>query len=548
MRLTSQTLDVSDGDHFTIESTTELLIINGTKSGKFFLTFVNRNSLKEVDGNNFVLENSICPLYWGIGMFENCINLKTVSFSKLNMVNVSIGAFQNMFKGCTNLNSVDFSNILGVNVFNDAFESMFADCRNLTTVNFSRLRAYSIFNNGFKNMFNGCTNLTLVNLSIQGIYINEFQEYAGAFVNMFKDCTNLSTLNLSHLVCAIISPTTYKTMFTNMFTNCANLQNLYINVDGETFKNNGGSSAFTSISDNSLIRTLHTDQDQSKWDWVFIDSRNVFDASSGRVLNQALIINPTSSPTPTPTSTPTPTPSVGITSTPSPTPHPTPLPPLFASLMGDSYVTCFNDDVYKIQERNAVYRFYKDDKVLINVKIERIENDDQINTEITLFAKNNNLFVNFDESNLYHVSEVYVKNIVEGKELTYNFNTDTIDPSSSLSYTNTLYTLKGCSLYKGNIVFSIKITMYNIELYICISHNPQLRCGIELLINNRVLPADEQGLSHAKQVTTSQYLAHIKNTYDTSLELTSTHVPTVNEEFLNHNMDRIGNIRTLEIC
>jgi len=143
------------------------------------------------------------------GMFNNCINLKSVDLSNLSIffgLDVRLGGMEEyylsgyfnsldyMFNNCTSLNSLNFSFL---NIFTFGYDTLKFKCS--------------------KFMFNNCISLTSIDLSKLGFTcIEQFD-----LNNMFSNCISLKTLILFDFYCDNIHIN-----MSYMFYNCSSLTSL----------------------------------------------------------------------------------------------------------------------------------------------------------------------------------------------------------------------------------------------------------------------------------------------------------------------------------
>ena len=162
----------------------------------------------------------------GKSAFENCFNLKSVTFSK-NLNTISPSAFKgcssieslnfndnlreigsNAFENCTSVKNVTFNNLL-----NTIGESAFSNC---TSIEKAELPS-SVSSLG-ENAFAGCTGLKNVTLSEKLKYIS-----SGAF----SDCNSLESIDL---------PDNITEIGLGSFLNCTALQNVKIGKNTTTIE------------------------------------------------------------------------------------------------------------------------------------------------------------------------------------------------------------------------------------------------------------------------------------------------------------------------
>ena len=115
----------------------------------------------------------------GMGAFNNCANLTTVTFDGTPS-SMSIGDIA--FNGCTKLESITLpAGVTSIGM------SAFSDCTNLTAINIPA-SVTDIDNNAF----NGCTNLASISFAATTPLTSD-----GIGSTVFQECTNLETLKIS---------------------------------------------------------------------------------------------------------------------------------------------------------------------------------------------------------------------------------------------------------------------------------------------------------------------------------------------------------------
>ena len=387
----------------------------------------------------------------------------------------------------------------------------------------------------FWEMFKNCKKLKSVNLS--GLVGNQISDWA--FYEMFEGCSELSDVNLSNLTGDDSIGTD---VFGGMFKSCHKLENLYINLDGNTFKTTG-ITAFDGIAQQAdLTRVLHTDK--QNWEWAVLSGSETH--APPKVFNvlQTTYEQITTTPSPTPSPTPADETNTGTTATPSPTPSPTPTtynitttpsptptPSSSGAIVGDPYISCLDGSLYKIANRNAYYRLYKDDNLMINVKIERF-NENDVNRNTQLFALSNGYNWNFNETNMYYMSEVYIKSKL-GADV-YNFKTGMFNKGIYKEHEGD-DVLKHCDIYKGSKIMLKSILIDDKEVRLCLSSNPQIISGLEMTIWG-VLPNKMNGLIIGKQGSKGQILKSLTSEKNTKFEYKEG--KKIDETFFNEDLTK----------
>ena len=169
-------------------------------------------------------------------MFENCYNLQYIKFNNNNQSNLSLKDISNMFLNCISLKTLDLSNLdishvtnvmnlflncsslisLNLDGFNTssvtAFMGMFYNCYSLLSL---ELSSFDTSNALLMNsMFYNCSSLT--SLDLYNFNTSKVQSMAG----MFFECSNLISLDLSNF------DTSQVLFMNNLFHNCTRLISL----------------------------------------------------------------------------------------------------------------------------------------------------------------------------------------------------------------------------------------------------------------------------------------------------------------------------------
>ena len=169
-------------------------------------------------------------------MFENCYNLQYIKFNNNNEINLSLKDISNMFLNCISLKTLDLSNLdishvtnvmnlflncsslisLNLDGFNTssvtAFMGMFYNCYSLLSL---ELSSFDTSNALLMNsMFFNCSSLT--SLDLYNFNTSKVQSMAG----MFFQCSNLISLDLSNF------DTSQVLFMNNLFYNCTRLISL----------------------------------------------------------------------------------------------------------------------------------------------------------------------------------------------------------------------------------------------------------------------------------------------------------------------------------
>ena len=167
-----------------------------------------------------------------IGIFDGIKNLLNVEFSNYSEDCPDV-SFYSMFNNCINLITVDLSNFFENYTFYYRFphenygllDYMFNNCSNLKLVTFPIKYRYYLFIRGAKYMFNNCISLTSINITAFN-YINEFGLNVNKsfnFNNMFSNCISLKYINFGshgYITSSSASNLSY------MFYNCSSLTSI----------------------------------------------------------------------------------------------------------------------------------------------------------------------------------------------------------------------------------------------------------------------------------------------------------------------------------
>lgn len=136
---------------------------------------------------SYINLNYISPNYMHYfgNMYSNCYSLKELP----DLVYNNAADYSNMCRNCWNLTSVNFKGVQGYNRSDPYLVGMFENCINLRTFDGFYTDPYHYLSNTYAyNMFNNCTNLIQVsNMNIYNGY-----HYTN---NMFHNCVNLTTLS-----------------------------------------------------------------------------------------------------------------------------------------------------------------------------------------------------------------------------------------------------------------------------------------------------------------------------------------------------------------
>jgi len=145
-------------------------------------------------------------------MFNNCINLISVDFSKISFYDTSYSLY-------------DYSEYFNL------MDYMFNNCINLKFVNFSiTIPPYCISILSSKFMFNNCTLLTSIDLSVfcfsYGV-IEDYTDYKPDLNNMFSNCISLKVINLGY---DYYSDFSYPVNMSYMLYNCSSLTSVDLSM------------------------------------------------------------------------------------------------------------------------------------------------------------------------------------------------------------------------------------------------------------------------------------------------------------------------------
>lgn len=145
-----------------------------------------------------------------VGLFFNCKNLKTITFSSnWDTSNIKDMAF--VFIQCAELKTLDLSNWNTSKVEN--MDALFMRCSNLTSMGIENWDTSNVVNMG--NMFSECSSLKTLDLSQWDT------SKVGSMYNLFESCTNLTNLTLTpHWVSNSVGS------LVGMFYRCSSLKTL----------------------------------------------------------------------------------------------------------------------------------------------------------------------------------------------------------------------------------------------------------------------------------------------------------------------------------
>ena len=143
------------------------------------------------------------------GLFERCVNLKSVDFSGLDTS--ASTDFSLMFEGCSQLESIINLSGLDTSAVTD-MSDMFHGCSSLESIDLSGFDTAAVTD--MRCMFSSCSSLSSLNLS-------GFDTAAVTDMRcMFSSCSSLSSLNLSGFDTSAVSNMGY------MFDSCRSLKSL----------------------------------------------------------------------------------------------------------------------------------------------------------------------------------------------------------------------------------------------------------------------------------------------------------------------------------
>ena len=172
-------------------------------------------------------------------MFSNCINLKSVDFSKM-ITNYTIGdyftgsdfnynysteyfnRFDYMFNNCINIKIINIS--FNINSCLSA-KNMFNNCISLTPFifpNYLKFGSSKFFFSDFNNMFSNCISLKIIDLSKNELY--HISDLNISYI--FYNCSSLTSLNMFNI--KSLGP--YDMSYS--FAYCSSLKYLYLEYGG----------------------------------------------------------------------------------------------------------------------------------------------------------------------------------------------------------------------------------------------------------------------------------------------------------------------------
>ena len=139
-----------------------------------------------------------------IGIFNGIENLLNVEFSFYHFDVPDVSLIK-MFNNCINLISVDFSKLSlndNLHPYNEHCEYFFImdytfnNCIKLEFVNFSISTPKCLLIHSTNFMFNNCISLTSIDLSVFCFYYGYFKDYKSGLNNMFSNCISLKDINV----------------------------------------------------------------------------------------------------------------------------------------------------------------------------------------------------------------------------------------------------------------------------------------------------------------------------------------------------------------
>jgi len=203
--------------YFTKQKNDKIEIINNYSDVVFMIiegkniTSFNNNYLFKEEGYQTVYFQFEKKLFYSTKLFANNKHIVSVTFSDFNEYKIYM-QFNSMFEGCINLTSVDFSKLSYVyepgkyELEKKGTQYMFYGCINLKYINIKNVKALG----SAAYMFNNCKSLTSIDLSNFDIsntyYLN----------NMFTNCISLQTINLAEF--KLDTGNTIESMFKNCYS------------------------------------------------------------------------------------------------------------------------------------------------------------------------------------------------------------------------------------------------------------------------------------------------------------------------------------------
>ena len=180
-----------------------------------------------------------------------------------------------------------------------------------------------------------------------------------------------------------------------------------------------------------------------------------------------------------------------------------------ASATGDPYITPLHGSLYKLPNRHAYYRLYKDTNTTINGEVVRFD-ERIINALCTRLASRDNTFsgISFDLEHMYFFNNIYISH--NNKSCIFNLPSQKFIKGIFPHTKHTGY-MGTCKLYKD---YSIAFTLIHLDktiLKLCSFPNPQVISGIEIITYTDVCT----GLLVCEQSSKAQILQKIDSHKDT---------------------------------
>lgn len=155
-------------------------------------------------------------------MFQECTNLKSITFDKEKFITDNVVDMCSMFAFCENLETLDVSHFNTANVMDMC--GMFDYCMSLTSIDVSKFNTEKVFD--MRLMFNNCSSLTSIDVS------NFNTENVEDMGEMFAGCTNLTQLDLTSFT--FNEETNYENMFLDLGKNAASKPiSVFVTAEGK---------------------------------------------------------------------------------------------------------------------------------------------------------------------------------------------------------------------------------------------------------------------------------------------------------------------------
>ncbi len=236
---------IDNGQTFEIHTSADKYIVNEDCSGLFAFGAENGYNVTEIIfGDNFdtTPATTMSGMFAALGsattldltsadtrnvtdmyqMFQECTNLKSITFDKEKFITDNVEDMCSMFAFCENLETLDVSHFNTENVKDMC--GMFDYCKSLTAIDVSKFDTENVCD--MRLMFNNCSSLTTLDLSSFNT------ENVTDMGEMFAGCTNLTELDLTSFT--FNEDTNYENIFLDLGKNAASKPiSVFVTAEGK---------------------------------------------------------------------------------------------------------------------------------------------------------------------------------------------------------------------------------------------------------------------------------------------------------------------------